>query len=210
MRLGAAKTANANHSIVRTAAKLGVTNCVCDCVWQSKDYGGAAKPKTPVEPAASGYGHGEGHYERLLRRVAATKGLSRGRGLHRRRGILDSNRLGRVSSLGVAELESEAGNCAVVNRLSDCAHPSLGLRRYAPRNSGHDKSSGSASAPQSYPACRRQRDNFYSSGIFPVATRLGPQDRQVNRGSAICELEPGQERRLLRRWRTGSDPDESR
>src|SRR4029453_3246470 len=72
MRLGAAKTANANHSIVRTAAKLGVTNCVCDCVWQSKNYGGAAKPKTPVEPAASGYGHGEGSmsgfFEELQRR----------------------------------------------------------------------------------------------------------------------------------------------
>jgi hypothetical protein len=32
MRLGAAKTANANHSIVRTAAKLGVTNCVANRV----------------------------------------------------------------------------------------------------------------------------------------------------------------------------------
>src|SRR4029450_13686873 len=72
MRLGAAKTANANHSIVRTAAKLGVADCVCDCVWQSKNYGGAAKPKTPVEPAASGYGHGEdtmsGFFEELQRR----------------------------------------------------------------------------------------------------------------------------------------------
>src|SRR5262245_19132049 len=93
--------------------------------------------------------------KRLLRGVAAPKSVSRCRGLHCRGGIRDSNRLRRVSSLGVAELEPEAGNCAVLNRLSDCAHPSLGLRRYAARNSGHAQSSGSASAPQSYPACRR-------------------------------------------------------
>src|SRR5215510_12321505 len=99
--------------------------------------------------------------KRLLRGVAAPKSVSRCRGLHCRGGILDSNRLRRVSSLGVAELEPEAGNCAVVNRLSDYAHPSLGLRRYAARNSGDGQSSRSASAPQSYPACRCQRDNFY-------------------------------------------------
>ena len=44
---------------------------------------------------------------------------------------------------------------------------------------------------QSYLVGRRQRDDFYGSRIFPVATRLGPQDRQVDRRSPICELEPG-------------------
>ena len=33
MRLGAAKTANANHSVARATAKLCVVNCVTGCVW---------------------------------------------------------------------------------------------------------------------------------------------------------------------------------
>ena len=40
------------------------------------------------------------------------------------------------------------------------------LRRDAARDSGHGKSSGNASSPQSYPARRRQRDNFYGAGFF--------------------------------------------
>src|ERR1044071_1540893 len=40
------------------------------------------------------------YHERLLRGVAATKGLPCGRGVHCRRGVLDSNRFGVVSSMG--------------------------------------------------------------------------------------------------------------
>src|SRR6266542_476992 len=129
------------------------------------------------------------YYERLLPRVAATKGLPRRCCLHRRRGILDSNRLGSVSSMGIAELEFTARDRAFVNRVSDRASPRLGLRRYAARNSGDSKSSGSASAPQSYPSRRRRRDNFYRCGIFLVAARLGAQDRQIGRSAALSKSE---------------------
>jgi hypothetical protein len=42
------------------------------------------------------------YYARLLRGVAAPKGLRRDRSSHRRRGILDSDRVGCISSVGVA------------------------------------------------------------------------------------------------------------
>ena len=60
-------------------------------------------------------------YERLLRGIAATKGLSCRGCLHPRGGILDSNRLGRVSGLGIAQLEFATRDCVSVNRFSDSA-----------------------------------------------------------------------------------------
>src|SRR5919198_6343825 len=65
------------------------------------------------------------YYERLLRGIAATKGLPRGCRLHRRRGILDSNRFGSVSGMGIAELEFAARDRLFVNRVSHRASPRL-------------------------------------------------------------------------------------
>ena len=58
------------------------------------------------------------------------------------------------------------GGCAITDRFPDRTDSRLGLRRHAARDSGDSKSSGSPSAPQSYPPRRRRRDNFYRCGIF--------------------------------------------
>src|SRR5260370_21027196 len=85
------------------------------------------------------------YYERLLRGIAATKGLPRRCRVHRRRGILDSNGLGNLSSMGIAELEFAARDCTFVNRFSDRAHTRLGLRHYCAGNSDYpDKRNSSA------------------------------------------------------------------
>ncbi len=82
------------------------------------------------------------YHERLLRGVATAKGLSCRCGLYRRRRILDSNRLGDVSSMGIAELEFATRDCAFVNRFSDRCHTRLGIRHYCARNSGHPDNTG--------------------------------------------------------------------
>src|SRR2546430_17268294 len=51
--------------------------------------------------------------------------------------ILDSNRLGSVSSMGIAELEFAARDRVFVNRVSDCAYPRLGIRHHAARSEEH-------------------------------------------------------------------------
>src|SRR5262245_50662315 len=66
------------------------------------------------------------YHEQLLRGVAAPKGLSCRRGLHCRGGILDSNGFGRVSSMGIAQLEFTARDCAFVNWVSDRRNTCLG------------------------------------------------------------------------------------
>src|SRR5206468_7598929 len=110
------------------------------------------------------------YYERLLPRVAATKGLPRRCCLHRRRGILDSNRLGSVSSMGIAELEFATRDRAFVNRVSDRASPRLGLRHYCAGNSDHpDKRSPSAT--KSHFAHRHWCHRLRFRWIFSFTTR---------------------------------------
>src|SRR5262249_12520043 len=61
-------------------------------------------------------------HERLLRRVAATKSVSSRRGVYRCRGVSYPNCVGRVSSLGIAELEFAPRHHDFVDRFSDRAH----------------------------------------------------------------------------------------
>ena len=113
-------------------------------------------------------------HERLLRGVAAAKGLSCRRGLHRRRRILDSNRLGGVSSMGIAELEFATRDCAFVNRFSDCSYTRLGIRHHAARNPGHANNTRSSSATKSHFAHRLRCHHLCFGWIFSIATsRLG-------------------------------------
>src|SRR5215468_5742421 len=76
-------------------------------------------------------------YERLLRRGAAAKSLSGCGRLYHRRGIYYSNRLRRFSRVAVAKLGISPGSRAFADWVPDCAHPCMGLRRHAARNSGH-------------------------------------------------------------------------
>src|SRR5215510_11327443 len=128
-------------------------------------------------------------YGWLLRGRAAAKSLSGCGRLYHRRGIYYSNRFRRFSRVAIAELDASSCGRAFADWVSDCAHPCLGLRRYAARNSGHANAPRSASAPQSYPPRRSRGDNFHRRGIFPVATRIGAQDRQIGRGIAVGKSE---------------------
>src|SRR6266542_1091035 len=110
------------------------------------------------------------YYERLLPRVAATKGLPRRCCLHRRRGILDSNPRGNVSSMGIAELEFATRDRAFVNRVSDRASPRLGIRHHAARDSEHAKNARSPSATKSHFAHRHRCHRVRFRWIFSFAT----------------------------------------
>ena len=91
--------------------------------------------------------------------------------------------------MGIAELDAASCHRAFAGRFSGRAHPRLGLRRDAARNSSHPKGSWGASPPQYYSPRRRRRDNFYRCGIFSLAARLGAQDRQIGRGAALSKSE---------------------
>ena len=124
------------------------------------------------------------NYERLLRGVAATKSLSRGRGLHRRRGILDSNGLGRVSSLGIAELEFAARDRAFVIWVSDRGYTCLGLRHYCEGNSDNPDNR-SSSVTKSYFARRHCRHPLRFCWIAFFAMGGPTKGRQISRSPPV-------------------------
>ena len=101
--------------------------------------------------------------------------------------------------MGVAELDAASCRGAFAGRLSGRAHPRLGLRRDAARNSSRPKSSWEASPPQYYSPCRRRRGSFYRCGILSLAACLSAQDRQIDRGSAVSELKRSKGERVFRR-----------
>src|SRR4029077_8414334 len=125
------------------------------------------------------------YHDRILRRVAETKSLSCRRGLHRRRGIPDSNRLGRVSSVGFAELELATRDCAVVNRISYHASSRLGLRHYGRGNSGHTANARNSSTPQCYRTHCRWCDRVCRGRVLSLTASSLAENRQINRGSSV-------------------------
>src|SRR5215510_5128184 len=80
-------------------------------------------------------------YERLLRGIAAAESLS-GRGcLYHRSGIHHSNWVCGFSGMGIAKLDAASCHRTFAGWFSGRAHPRLGLRRDAARNSSHPKGS---------------------------------------------------------------------
>ena len=122
-------------------------------------------------------------YERLLRGSAAAKSIPRRRRLHCCRRVHDSNRLGRVSSVGTAELEFAASDCALVNRLSDRANPGLGLRHDAARNSRR----GGRSFRQA-PAQRYRLDCGWSRDFSRCRIFVFPRSSASGIGKSIAVL----------------------
>src|SRR5215813_1595874 len=114
------------------------------------------------------------YYDRLFRGVAAAKSLSRRGRLHRRRGVLDSNSLGRVSSLGVAKLEFAPRHCGIVNRVSDRAHSGMDIRSHRAGDPGDTTNYGRTSTPQSHFTHRCGRDCVRWWWIFSFAANNCP------------------------------------
>src|SRR5262245_25292395 len=106
-------------------------------------------------------------YGWLLRGRAAAKSLSSCGRLYHRRRIYYSNRFRRFSRVAIAELDASSCGRAFADWVSDCAHPCLGLRRYAARNSGHANDTGSASAPTSYTTSRCRTCSLQYLELFP-------------------------------------------
>src|SRR5262245_43477396 len=127
------------------------------------------------------------YHERLLRGVAAPKGLWCCRGLHCRRGILDSNGFGGVSSVGIAQLEFAPRDCAFVNWLSDRRNTCLGIRHHTARDPRH-ANTWNSSATKSHFAYRPGGHHLCFCWIFSIAVGRPGESRQIRRGPPFSKL----------------------